>query len=168
MGYTTDFEGSFSVMPPLSEVHREYLLAFAGTRRMRRNPELLKDRPDPKRRAVGLSLGVEGGHFVGATGNFGQEHTLDIVSYNSPPEGQPGLWCQWIPNKDGTAIEWDEGEKFYSYVEWLEYLIEEFLRPWGYEVNGSVRWYGEERSDMGVIECRENRVSAKKGRLVYE
>jgi hypothetical protein len=47
-----------------------------------------------------------------------QGHDLSIIDHNYPPENQPGLWCQWIPNEDGTAICWDGGEKFYNSIEW--------------------------------------------------
>ena len=55
----------------------------------------------------------------------------------------PGLWCHWVPNgegyswsgneaamdRDGTYLAWDGGEKFYDSVEWMEYIIDNFLRP---------------------------------------
>lgn len=37
MGYTTTFEGSVSVVPPLNDQEIEFLNKFAETRRMRRN-----------------------------------------------------------------------------------------------------------------------------------
>ena len=52
---------------------------------------------------------------------------------------QPGLWCQWVPSSDGTEIAWDEGEKFYNYEEWMQYLLDHFLTPWGYLVAGDGR-----------------------------
>jgi hypothetical protein len=53
-------------------------------------------------------------------------------------------------------IEWDTGEKFYSYIEWLEYIIYNFLAPKGYVLNGSVEWYGEDRADVGTIVVKSN------------
>lgn len=38
----------------------------------------------------------------------------------------PGIWCQWIINDDGCLC-WNSGEKFYNYVEWLEYLKKAIL-----------------------------------------
>ena len=80
---------------------------------------------------------------------------------------QPGLWCQWRPNDDGTAIVWDEGEKFYSYIEWLAYIMDHFLRPWGYELEGSVYWDGEESDDFGVLEIKDNKVLVSFGKQEY-
>lgn len=174
MGYHTDFDGSFQVEPPLKPEHRAYLEKFSGTRRMRRVPAITAARPDPIREAAGLPVGRDGAYFVGAGGHAGQEpeegplganrKKLGIIDYNSPPAGQPGLWCQWTPTEDGEAIVWDGGEKFYDYVEWLQYLIAHFLKPWGYVLNGKVEWEGEERSDFGVICVEANEVSIRSGR----
>lgn len=168
MGYTTDFSGQFNVSPALKPEHMAYLTAFAGTRRMSRDRNSLILDNDPIRLAAGLPLGVEGGYFVGSEGFAGQTRDASVLNYNSSPSGQPGLWCQWIPNDDGTAIVHDGGEKFYSYVEWIQYLIEHFLQPWGYKVNGKVNWSGEEQGDVGVIVIKDNIVKTHEGKIVFE
>ena len=153
MGYDTSFSGSFQLDKPLTPAHLAYLQAFADTRRMKRHVAGLEKYPDPFRVAVGLPLGIQGEYFVGT------EEGIDgpsILDYNQPPDTQPGLNMQWVPNADGTSIEWDEGEKFCEYIEWLEYIIENFLTPWGYVLNGKVSWYGEENSDQGVIHVKNN------------
>jgi hypothetical protein len=142
----------------LKAEHAAYLKQFSQTRRMRRDPNRLKQFPDPIREAVGLPLGKEGGYFVGGGGFWGQDHDESVLDYNEPPEGQPGLWCQWIPNELSTAIVWNQGEKFYYYVEWLEYLLKHFLTPWGYVVNGQVYWQGEDDPDRGTIVVKDNKV----------
>ena len=71
-------------------------------------------------------------------------------------------YCQWKPTKDGWSIEWDGGEKFYSYVEWLEYIIENFLKIWGYTLDGEVQYSGEEVGDCGVLLVKGNVVSKQK------
>lgn len=126
MGYTTKFRGSFTVTPPLNPAQVAYINKFRETRRMKRDAKITAARPDPIRDAVGLPVGIEGGYFVGAAGDFGQEgdgwgesrnatmKALGILDYNDPPAGQPGLWCQWEVSEDGTAIKWDEEEKFYD------------------------------------------------------
>ncbi len=58
------------------------------------------------------------------------------------------------------------GEKFYHYTEWLEYIIEHFLKPWGYVLNGSVEWRGEDDADLGVIYVHQNRVKAVESEIV--
>lgn len=158
MGYTTDFEGRFVLNRPLEQKHADYIRKFSDTRRMKRDARKTCRRPDPIRKAVGLPTGKEGAYFVGAGDYAGQERTPDIRSYNDPPTGQPGLWCQWVPTEDLKGIEWDGGEKFYHYKEWLEYIIKHFLKPWGYVLNGRVRWQGEQISDVGVLVVEENKV----------
>lgn len=168
MGYTTEFHGTFTLSQPLTEAQAAYLRAFSGTRRMKRNARLLEGVADPARVAVGLPLGADGGYFVGGGGFAGQDHDASVVDHNMPPAGQPGLWCQWVPTEGGDGIEWDGGEKFYDYVEWLEYLVEHFLKPWGIEIRGRVRWQGEEDEDRGVIVADGRDVTTRRLKLVEE
>lgn len=60
MGYTTDFHGSFNLDKPLKKEHKNYLLKFAETRRMKRKSKIVETLPDPIREAVGLPIGEEG------------------------------------------------------------------------------------------------------------
>jgi len=159
MGYTTEFSGSFNVEPALTEAHAAYLTQFSNTRRMKRDGEKTEKMDDPIREAACLPVGPEGSFFVGSSGFMGQDHDKSVIEGNTPPVGQPGLWCQWVPAKDLSEIEWDGGEKFYHYKEWLEYIIENFLDPWGYVVNGQVNWRGEEIGDVGILSVEDNEVS---------
>ena len=157
----TFFSGQFKCDPPLTPAHVAYLERFRGSRRMKRDSILVETHlEDPLRLAVDLPAGTEGEYFVGDGNDFGQHKDVSVVDFNSPPGNQPSLWCQWIPTGDGTAIEWDGDEKFYSYVEWLEYIINNFIVPWGYVLNGEVSWSGEETDDCGVIYCKDNKVNA--------
>ena len=142
MGYTTDFSGSFQLNKPLQPKIKQYLQKLAETRRMARK--------------VDEAFGIEGEFYVFGGGTFGQNRDENIIDYNREPSTQPGLWCQWVPNEDGTAIEWDGGEKFYSYSEWLFYIINKILAPNGYVLNGSVTWQGEEIGDVGKINVENN------------
>jgi hypothetical protein len=144
MGYTTDFSGKFDLNKELSPKMVQYLTLFNETRRMQRN--------------VDEVFGVEGEFFVFGGGDFGQDHEPNIVDYNEPPSTQPSLWCQWKPTSDRMGIEWDGGEKFYNYTEWLVYLIHKFLAPNGYVLNGVVEWSGEESGDVGEIFVEDNKV----------
>lgn len=162
MGYSTDFHGSFKLNKPLAPEHAAYLRAFAETRRMKRDASVTEERPDPVRVAAGLPVGKDGGYFVGEGGVAGQGEggfgvlPKGVLDFNREPTEQPGLWCQWVPNEDGTEIEWDGGEKFYHYVDWLDYLIEHFLSPWGYTLEGEVEWRGEDWEDTGTISVSGN------------
>ena len=108
MGYTTEFEGSIQIEPPLNAQEISFLRDFNHTRRMNR---------------------TRGPLFVRGSGFYGQGDDPDIINHNQPHPDQPGLWCQWTPNEDGTAIVWDGGEKFYSAPEWMMYIISFLLSP---------------------------------------
>ena len=168
MGYTTEFSGSFSLDKPLLASHSAYLRKFAETRRMARNQTIASKLPDPAREAVGLPIGKQGAYFVGGGGHCGQDTDASVVNSNGAPDGQPGLWCQWVPTENNDGIEWDGGEKFYDYTEWLAYIIEHFLKPWGYVLDGDVEWFGEDRDDRGIIIVENNIISTKRGRIVWE
>ena len=94
------------------------------------------------------------------------EHTKILKDFNEKRHNDtaknkyPGIWCQWEPNEDGTALIWDEGEKFYEYEAWIEYLIDNYLKPWGYVLNGVVSWDGDDSEDNGDITIEDNIVEA--------
>lgn len=167
MGYTTSFEGSFRVDPPLAEHHRAYLQKFSHVRHMRRDASITATMPDPLRVAVGLPIGDDAIYYVGSEAPHGQDdsdRTLGLKDFNWEPRGAPGLWCNWTPNHDGSAIEWDEGEKFYSYVEWMQFIIDRFLGPWGYVLSGQVEYQGERNDDMGIISIKNGKAIRTQGK----
>jgi hypothetical protein len=151
MGYTTDFEGSLSITPSLTMKQTVYINQFSESRRMKRDVNILQELYKGKHSLDG-DYGVEGEFF-----NQDIEDR-SVLDYNTPPKTQPGLWCQWIINDNGE-LEWDGGEKFYNYVEWLEYLINNFFKKWGVVLNGSIRWRGDSFDDIGTIKVNDNVVS---------
>ena len=197
MGYTTDFEGGFEFSRPLNGDEKNYITKFNNTRRMKRdvsklyklyngeggNPFLPKEQ----------TYGNEGEYFVGGTGHAGQDRDDSIIDYNESPGSvlksndedfgtywsrhtkqiqdglcQPGLWCQWTTDENGTHLMWDGGEKFYNYVEWLKYIINHFFEKWGVKLNGEVYWKGEDGEDMGKIVVKDNWVTVKYARVTYD
>lgn len=141
---------------------------------------------DPK-----LIYGRDGEYFVKYDDNFGQIEDDSIIDYNTPPgqisyrgnsnfheiyikneekikngECQPGLWCQWIINEN-NELEWDGGEKFYNYVEWLQYLINHFFSKWNVLLNGEIEWVGEDRDDLGKIIVKDNIIKIEHGHITY-
>ena len=122
--------------------------------------------------------GIDGEYFAKEDGDYGQDRDSSILDYNTPAGqlgydkdvdftarwnenqkrkaegiGQPGLWCQWeIIEENGVQyLQWDGGEKFYNYVEWLKYLDKHFFKPWKITLNGEIQWQGEEIGDIGKI-----------------
>lgn len=141
MGYTTEFTGSLTLNKRLTEEDSKFLKDFNATRRMKRNLE---------------GYGIDGEFFVGILNDYGQDETPDIVDYNSPPSTQPSLWCNWVPTEDDMGLEWDGGEKAYCMEIWIVYLINRYLEPRGYVVNGEVEAQGEERGDVWTLKVEDN------------
>ena len=153
MGYTTDFRGKVRIQPPLNADEVAYLTKFAETRRMSRR---------------------SGPYYVDGSGVWGQGDDPDVIDYNRPDPTQPGLWCQWIPTANGTALKWDGGEKFYDAEEWMSYLIAHFLAPdalakvahpkqfaflQGHTCNGKIEAQGEAWDDHWLLIVRDNTVT---------
>ena len=144
MGYTTRFSGRFDLDRPLDDETFTFLVKFNNTRRMARK--------------VDKKHGVEGEFYVDGTCFRGQHDDPSVINHNRPPRTQPGLWCQWKPTDDKKGIEWDGGEKFYDYIEWLVYIIKNFLAAKKYILDGKVRWEGEDPADTGTITVINNEI----------
>ena len=95
-----------------------------------------------------------------------QKEVNDFAKTRHNPRETPGYYCQWVITQDyygEEALVWDEGEKFYNYVEWLQYLIENFFEPEGYVLDGEVEYQGEESDDFGTIQVKNNIVTKNYG-----
>ncbi len=156
MGYSTDFEGRLKFNRVLTDAEASYLKRFAESRRMVRN--------------VDSKYGVQGEFYI----DGGDYNDTTVVEMNVPPSTQPGLWCQWTPSEDGMYLEWDGGEKFYNYVEWLQYIINSIF-PYITEdndealvLNGVIDWQGEESEDVGRIMVNNNVVSTLEGHITFD
>jgi len=159
MGYTTDFEGQIQVNPPLSSEEVEFLKKFSDTRRM-----------DCE----------QGPYYVDRGGFAGQDDSDKLIKdYNKPPSGQPGLWCKWEPTDNGTYIRWNEMEKFYDSVEWMQYLIDHFIGasplakgelPFleGHELSGEIFAQGEDPGDTWKLVVANGIASMVNGHIVYD
>lgn len=107
--------GRFRVDPPLGRAEFEYLAAFAESRRWRR--------PD--------------GHYVVPDNPLAEclDPKLDLARYSEPADGQPGLWCPWMPGDAGRAlvpvadVAGGNGLPPEETTRWLSYLCDHFLRP---------------------------------------
>lgn len=147
MGYTTDFFGQFDLDKPLDDETYDLLIGLNETRRMARN--------------VNPKYGVEGEFYCKGKDTFGSTQDKNVIDYNKPPKTQPGLWCQWKPTEDRLNIEWDGGEKFYYYTEWIQYLMDAILKPRGYTLTGSVSFQGEDHEDRGTITIKNGKARAR-------
>jgi len=167
MGYTTDFTGAFEFNKEVSPQLKEYINRFSATRRMPRDNDKIKELyPNWRELCFFGELGNKGEYFAPVSKNYGQDNDTSIIDYNGFKDAvHPGLWCQWVID-DNNQLVWDGGEKFYNYVEWLEYLIKNFFAPNGYVLNGTVDFEGEDSDDFGEIVVKNNEVDIKYGSRV--
>ncbi len=89
-------------------------------------------------------------------------YTLKDLGEHRHEGNAPSYYCQWTPTRNGAGIQWDGGEKFYAYAEWLQLICDKYLTPWGYLLNGKVLWQGEEIGDVGHLVVENNKVTANK------
>ena len=195
MGYSTEFAGRLNLSRPATATEVAYINAFSQSRRMRRNTDILMQKyngkgglplifkPTPaQKRAIksleksGLLVNVQpvsdtrtALEIYGQQGEYYVDDIDDnsVLDLNSPSSTQPSLWCQWVLTEDGTQLKWDGGEKFYDYVEWMEYMIKNFFAPWGIKLNGTITWSGEDSDDIGSIKVVNNKVTTKVATIRY-
>lgn len=167
MRYNTTFQGEFLLDRPLTTAQKDYLQRFSQTRRMKRDCqcEELRKKANSLRESVGLPLGIEGEYFVGSYTSYGMDEGNNwdsVIDMSKPPRTQPSLWCEWTVSHDGTKIIWSEEDYFYEYIQWLQYLLDNFLKPWGYIVNGQCEWQGQNSEDQGIIYIKDNTLEARR------
>lgn len=160
MGYTTDFSGQFDCSPALPEQLVKDINDYADTRHFKRHCDESKYGVEGEMYIDRDKRDIWGASTPGTERNV-FSNDFEVKSYNEPAGGCPGLWCQWVATEDGEHIEWDGGEKFYNYVEWLKWIVEKFLKPNGIVINGEVKWQGEDEEDNGVIVATDNRISVR-------
>ena len=147
MGYSTYFDGEVKVTPALNEQEVEFLRQFSESRRMNRTTSP---------------------YYVAGSGPSGQGHEDNIIDYNTPPPGQPGLWCGWTALDENT-IGWNEEEKFYASADWMKYIIQHFIGrnplakaelPFlqGHVCNGQINAQGDDSEDVWSLIVRDGKV----------
>lgn len=77
----------------------------------------------------------------------------------------PGRWCGW--ETDGEGIHWNGGEKFYNSLQWMEHLIQTYVKPTGRTADGTIECHGEENTDIWRIEVRENTVTRTNPQITW-
>jgi hypothetical protein len=123
LGVDTDFIGHIAIEPPLNDAEQQYVTAFSASRRCYR---------------AGGPYTVP---FNPAAEDADLAHGGDEI--NQVAEGQPSLWCHWVPAWDGSVLSYDGTEKFYAATAWLQYLIEHFFRPGACASRTGLDWFEE-------------------------
>lgn len=160
MGYTTEFYGKIKIVPALSSELVEYINNFKETRRMKRDNKVLQNKYAGEY-GFNNQYGVDGEYFIGGEGFMGQDFDPSVIDGNEPPVTQPSLWCQWEVTEDGNFIEWDGAEKFYESKAWMNYIIRNFIAPFGHVCNGEIKAQGEEINDRWMLIVKDNKATSK-------
>jgi hypothetical protein len=89
-----------------------------------------------------------------------------ILEWNDDPESLDfgdtppiGSYMQWVPSETLDSIGWDGNEKFYNYVEWLQFVCD-WLSRLGIAATGELTWSGESAEDTCVIRVVDNKVTS--------
>lgn len=155
MGYHTNFNGKITSCQTFDKETIEYLKGISSTRRVKRSTKILAKRLGISEEKCIKLYGKEAKNYFDDKGYMGQIHTIDITNYNSPPDNQPSLWCDWTVGKDNKSIISKNTEKAHEYIEWMEYILKE-LSLRGYTLNGSISWHGEDSEDNGSLHVDDN------------
>src|SRR3954447_5570617 len=109
MAYSTHYLGHIKVTPPLNDVEHQYLTAFAETPHVREDPGpyAVADNPRAPR-----PVGPDGYRVL------------------NQRDDTPDVMCSWVPSCHGgcLVINGDHGEHRHA-AEWLQWLVDHFLRP---------------------------------------
>lgn len=171
MGYTTWFEGGLTPNKPFKKEFVNYINDFSEKRHEPRDVEIIKrSDPDWAKHCLDGNLGPYGMYYVGDFDEGVIDHSFNkgIIDHSLAKSYTcPGYWCDWVINKNTGMVEWNDSEKFYNYIEWLKFLVDNFFEPAGYKLNREIFWEGEEREDNGVIVVKDNNIYTYNGTTVY-
>jgi hypothetical protein len=173
MGYDVDYIGHFDLNKQLTDEHAQFIKDFARTRHYLRAWKPEEENGiwwvDPEDKYSPVWNDPEFLEFLNTTKiknleKARSEYTTKrwgCIDYNKTNTGMPDLWCQWIPTDNNWCIIWDGGEKFYKGIKWLEFIIENYLKPWGYVLNGNVlvKDYGNNESGDGQLIVEDNKIT---------
>lgn len=165
MGYNTEFYGSFCFDKPLTKEQILFIYNYSRTRHF--------IRPDVTPSKVMLDAGINdvgSGACYYALDDVDNKYHNEWTKYKNhynDPGLCPGLWCQWIVSDSGLRLEWDGMEKFYNYLEWLNFLIENFFSKWNYNLTGFIKYQGEDDDDFGFIRIKNNKAYYETENLIF-
>jgi len=111
-----------------------------------------------------------------------QEFADGEVSY-SDHKDEPDSYCSFEPDDSGAFVEWSYREKTSDAVEWVQFLINHFLREgaiastssdeqfegftFNHILNGELEADGEESRDLWLLKVVNNRVTRHEAIITY-
>lgn len=162
MGYDMTFRGHFEFDKKLEPDFEAYLQNFSRTKHVIRDVETYKS-ANPNWKSVGFegNLGTNGEYIA----DEDIYPSIGVIDVNSYPRTCPGVWCRWTVTEsilgDKSYLEWNECDQYFDYIGWLKYLINHFIKPKGYTLNGQVMYFGDNEDDVGIITITDNTVETQ-------
>tara|TARA_R100001463_G_scaffold15141_7_gene39623 strand:- start:12571 stop:13122 length:552 start_codon:yes stop_codon:yes gene_type:complete len=133
MGYTTNFTGLMALSRRLTQDELDEY-----------NQVWLNDRHD----TTGEYSGDYRGGLEKAPSIYNKWEIIDDVEH-----GITDIHC----------LAWNGGQKFYQYVNWLKFIVSDFLQPKGIYLKGKIRFSGEDVEDAGVITAHLQTIRVRNG-----
>lgn len=158
------FKGKLCTDKPVNKELYEYINKFAKTTHVRRDPEILKQDPNWKECAF---CGLGEPTFGTKDAAFFAGYNDTSIQYYIACETAPSKHCNWYMT-DLSSLEWNGASDNKNYFAWLDFLIQNFFKPCGYILNGSIHFSNNEDSaDFGCIVCKDNvlQISSKMSSL---
>lgn len=153
-------KGRFVFNRKITKKLADYLEWFSKMRHVKRDNQMIKKfYPNwQKNRCFFGCLGDEGEFFLAFYNDTREDVT--VIDVNTPPSSQPNLFCGWTVSDNRKFLEWDDSIEFCDAVEWLKYIIENFIKtdPHEYKLNGEVTWENIDTFEKGVIIVKNNTV----------
>jgi hypothetical protein len=90
---------------------------------------------------------------------------INTSTHDRRIKGMPSSYCQWEFFKKATSecfLKWDGEEKFYDYINWLDWLLKNIFLPNELSLSGTTLWQGEDVGDVGLITVIDGKVHAMK------
>lgn len=183
MGFSTRFLGRLDIEPPLNATEVEWLTAFAEVDRRHftdpydvpMNPRAF--RVEQERCRTTAAQGTPARNHSGPAVSDGDGvAVVDPFTTLAPSDGSPYPHLDWTPCVDGCCLTWDSRtEKSRMAQEWLQYLIDHFMRPgalartstrpdfaaftFDHLVNGTIAAERDDTRELCLIQCRDNDIS---------
>ena len=179
MGFSTTYLGRLDIEPRLNAAEVEWLNAYAKVDRRHftdpyevpMNPQAFVIEQEQRRRearARPARAARRSAHSV----------IEDPFTTLVPRDGSPYPHLDWTPCAEGCCLNWDSStEKSRMAEAWLQYLIDQFLRPgaeartsnrpdfadftFNHVLNGTIAAERNDTRELWLIVCRDNTVSTQ-------
>ncbi|HKX67639.1 MAG TPA: hypothetical protein VJN29_10475 [Intrasporangium sp.] len=178
MGFSTTFMGRLDIEPRLNSAEVEWLRAYAELdRRYFTDPYEVPMNPKAFRLERERQLEEERQQL--RAGSKGKRlAATEAFTSLTPGDGSPYAHLDWKPCMDGCCLSWDNRtDKSRMAEEWLQYLIDHFLRPgasarrsakpdfsqftFDHVLNGVIAAERDDTRALWLIRCRDNEISTE-------